>query len=88
MPVLALQHLCFSELPDELKQIQVSDPQKTLSPQCGPQDLKKFVRFAMEEYARRGLKRDAAPLTQEQILGLLYPDFKNLKETTLHRLKT
>lgn len=39
--------------------------------------LAKIFRFAFEEEARRGLKSDSEPLSQNQILSLLFQDWSN-----------
>ena len=42
--------------------------------------MKKYSRYAVEEIIRRGLKKDAQPITKNEILNVLVPHHQELIE--------
>ena len=40
--------------------------------------MKKYSRYAVEEIIRRGLKKDAQPITKNEILNALVPNHQDL----------
>ena len=75
LPVLLMQLLSWSRLPDEQKLAASQDPQAAAEQkQLSQQDYRKLGRYAVEEAARRMIKKGAAALDRKQILSLLMPD--------------
>ena len=61
---------------DPQQKVQINFPQISLS--AG--DLKCFSKLAAEEILRRGIERDAKAYTKEQILDILLPEWKEIRQ--------